>query len=87
MRPTIYIVAGLLAAAIGLALLFAPQTPAPVAIAAEGPGEGPVGTIIVGQGDPSDPCTVEVAASVYPELQKAGIDEWPAACRAALDQQ
>lgn len=40
-------------------------------------------TIIVGQGDPEDPCTVEVSAAAYPELQEIGIDEWAAACRAA----
>ena len=40
--------------------------------------------IIVGNGDPSDPCTVEVDADVYPELQKMGIDRWTQACEQAV---
>lgn len=43
-----------------------------------------VTTVLVGDGDPSDPCVVEVDASVYPELKKIGIEEWAAACRASL---
>ena len=41
------------------------------------------GSVVVGQGPPGDPCTVEINAEVYPKLKEMGIERWAEACREA----
>lgn len=43
----------------------------------------PQTTVIIGPGNPGDPCTVEIDKSVLAHLEEIGIREWSAACQEA----
>jgi hypothetical protein len=45
----------------------------------------PIKTVIVGNGDPKDPCTVEIHESTLSSMDEIGIREWVIACEKARD--
>jgi hypothetical protein len=42
-------------------------------------------TVIIGNGDPKDPCVVEIYESTLSKLEELGIREWLIACEKARD--